>query len=393
MSKVEMLSDIKTVMKAKVEGLRYDNIEEFENEIKQLTTLLRLKDSILLDGKELVLVDKTDDVSRSMIRTEEVNHNQLLEKTVNHTNHMDNDNNIDDDVNDEKTYIFERTTRGGVVKGLENGYFIPEVMVGHMELGHGDELRITRKEENDEKNRYWFEIVSRGSGDNPRRQEYIGCEIEKEAGEYVVGKSYSGTIRLDEAPYSFIISPQDVNTFKIEEGDIVDIAFYKDNPSDTMKVIKKHYWDEEEVDVNGTVEQRKLRHASVRIPKSEISIDRDWAVDKELFRGKRIFVVGVGSRKADYKPVLDELGAEIKHATGDEHADTLSAMIEWCDVAAITTGELSHSASKYTVRECKKKNRCFSSTDVNGIQSLLLCIEDALKKREIKLEKEEEQIS
>jgi hypothetical protein len=157
-----------------------------------------------------------------------------------------------------------------------------------------------------------------------------------------------------------------------------DIAFYKDKPNN-VKVGYKYELHER---VNPTEESLRLNSTSKKSTeeKEEIDIAEKYPIDKKLFEGKSILIIGGGSREVDYKEVFEQLDVEFQLSTGDEPIPTISSMIEKADAVAIAFGECSHFASTYAVEICKKNGVPFQSTSRIGIQSILLCVEKAILK-------------
>lgn len=281
---------------------------------------------------------------------------------------------------DETTYEFERKVRGGIVLGLDNGYLIPEKMVQDMGVEHGDKLQISGMRDTGEKMMYWFNIIEKVAKPVPNRIEYKFCPVEKDFGELIVKKSYQSNIRVDDTPFTFIINQQDVITFGLSEGDVIDVAFYKDYPTTSMKVVNKHQ-AEELIDssetLNGTNNENTKKRVNIQ---SNENKEKKFHVEEKIFKDRKVLVIGGFKRKADYQEALEGLGAEFEAASGDEQKVRLEAMITKAEVVALTIGECSHDASTYTVNICKKKGIPFSSTNRNGVQSVVMCVEDAIKK-------------
>lgn len=351
MNKNDILMKVKEELTTRVEQIDYKNLEKFEKEIQQFLHYLKLTNELPIFETETIAIAPVAAFENVISGIDKL---QTPEQ-------------------DDVLYEFERKVRGGVVLGLEGGYVIPEKMVRDMEVEHGDKLRIISYKQGYPKNMYWFEIAEKNHKMNPKRMEYKYCKVEKDFGEHMIKSYHGGFIKVDEVPFQFIIDSNDVETFGLKEGDIVDIAYYLDNPASTMKVLYKYELHES---VPTTVEQKKLSHTTKKIATDVI--EKKAVVDVELFENKNILVVGGGSRHPEYEEAIKKYGANVELATGDENKKMLSSMISKADAVAITIGECSHDASIYTVNTCKKMDKSFSSTDRNGIQSLLLCVEEAL---------------
>lgn len=363
---------IKKEMVKKVNEITYENLMSKHQELNQFVNYLEVTNMLPISMQETEeVVDK------------EYSNDKELEVLSYEENPRTQEEN-DEAEKEETIYLFERKVRGGVVVGLEGGYVIPERMVRDMGVQHGDKLKIKSIKEGEIKNSYWFDIVEKGSGDNPERRELKYCKVKRDMGEHVISEYEKGNIRIDEIPFTFIINESDVNTFKIEEGDIIDVAYYKNNPTASLRVLYKHDTEEE---IPLTSEQKRLNFTINKKTEdiNKIEIEKEFVINPQLFKNRKVLVVGGGSRKKDYLNAFSKFGALLEHATGDEDKTRITSMVTKADVVAISIGECSHDASQYTIRECKKFNKPFSWTDRNGIQSILMCAEEAIKRGEEKV--------
>lgn len=282
-----------------------------------------------------------------------------------------------------QVFTFERKLRGGVIRELEGGYILPEKMVRDIGLDNLDKVKVTSYKETemeDEKNLYWFEIVEKVNAPMPNREEYTLCKVEKDFGEFIVRSSHEGDIRVEDIPYDIVIKNEDVLTFNIKEGDIVDIAFYKNNPNYTVKVIYKHDTENAFSENSKSKTSNSSSHDRRNNKSTKQLVERNNVINKSLFKERKVLIVGGATRKSDYKSTFEKVGAEFEQASGDEHRDKLAAMISKAEVVGIAVGQCSHNASIFTVETCKRLGIPFSSTHQEGLQSMLLCVEEAMLK-------------
>ena len=282
----------------------------------------------------------------------------------------------------DKVFTFERKVRGGIIQDLEGGYVIPEKMVRDMGIEHLDKVKITsfRKIEEDERTQYWFDIIEKVNAPVPNRIEYKFCKVEKDFGELLVRSSHEGDIRIDDIPFQIIIKNEDVLTFNLKEGDIIDIAFYKNNPNYTVRVLYKHETDYSSLENINSKNTTSNQSDKKKNKTTKQFLDRNSIFNKSLFRDRKVLIVGGVNRKADYRNTFEKLGAEFELASGDEPKDTLASMISKSEVVGIAVGKCSHDASIFTVDTCKKLGIPFSSTHQAGLQSMVLCVEEAMMK-------------
>lgn len=278
-----------------------------------------------------------------------------------------------------KVFRFERKLRGGFIPCLDGGYFIPEKMVRDMGVNDGDLLKIVAEHPGADQTYYTFEIVEKNDSENLNRVEHRYCKVEKDGNLLVVKESLGEAIRIGELPMTFVLKEKDVQLFRLEEGDIVDIAYYRNSPTETVKVVYKH---ETDIVAERTIEQRKKEfqcsHEDDKCTKQGRIVH--FPVDLQLFADKKILIIGGMSRHNDYKKAFEELGVEFEALSGDEDGKRLEAAIKRNDIIVLVLGELSHAASTMAVRMCKTYDKPFDYTHSNGIQSVLLSAENAIHK-------------
>ncbi|MFC0273619.1 DUF2325 domain-containing protein [Metabacillus herbersteinensis] len=369
-----ILESAKTEMTTIISALTIENIENKRSEIEKYFTFIESL-SHLPQIKSLSIDEIDDEKKIKPITTNKVS---MEEKEKNHLGKEK----IGDNSKIGNEYIFERKLKGGFLPDLDGGYFIPEKMVRDMQVEHKDKIKIISETPGYPKTLYRFELVEKGNQIDADRVQHYFCKVEKEAGELTICDSQSGTIKLDEIPYTFIVSQNDKDKYHLQKGDIVDIAYYKENPNGTMKVIFKYDLVEEASPLM-TTEYRKLV-STERLEKKKNSIDRktpkEYPLSTHMLKNKSVLVVGGMKRHKDYKEAFESIGAEFYALTGDEGHERMSAVVSKADIVAISIGECSHAASIFTVETCKQRGIPFSSTHRSGIQSILFCAEAAIRK-------------
>lgn len=359
MRKDSILNGIKEELLAKVESITNENYSTKLDEITALVNSMKLLYPIPFENVEL------DDVNTEAPKTEKVLSLDTNSKIGN-------------------VYLFERKLRGGYIPDLDGGYFIPEKMVRDMEVENGDMVKIIAEHPTVDQTYYTFEIVEKSGEKHPNRVEHRFCTVEREGGLFYVTKSLGKPIRFNEIPVTFLLKDQDVRLFNLQEGDIVDIAYYKNNPTDTLKVIYKYETDDTD---EPTIEQRKREFNSSQENKEDESGEDvkklkvpNYPVDLGIFHDKKILIIGGESRHDDYKKAFEELGVELETLSGDEDSKRMEAAIKRNDVTILIIGELSHAASSLAVRICKDYDKPFDHAQSNGIQSVIMGAESAIQK-------------
>lgn len=135
----------------------------------------------------------------------------------------------------EKTYVFERKLRGGVIRVNGEDYYIPEQMVQDMAIDQGDELRILDKTQLPEgKVRYALDVVERYGQQHPNRVMLSGQTF------------LEGTVLRVHDPETNLnvrITQKDETRYQLKEGDTVVLAYYTNN-SEVSAVFSKENSDD-----------------------------------------------------------------------------------------------------------------------------------------------------
>jgi hypothetical protein len=147
-------------------------------------------------------------------------------------------------------HIFERKLRGGYVPFVKS--VVPELVVREHGFQHGDFLHVERMYSRHQMFRYRFSLAQKVNQPQHERRQINYCMIQQEKSMTYIEQYYDVTpqkntgysslmdIRYDEVPYRFIIKEEDIRVFKLKAGEIVDIAFWQDNPL-SVRVIWRHY--------------------------------------------------------------------------------------------------------------------------------------------------------
>lgn len=144
-----------------------------------------------------------------------------------------------------RLHRFERKLRGGIVTSVRpHGTFVPESEIRRQGMEHGDLLRVKKSYRHDGQIRYEFELAEKRQEAQPERIQLNYCLVKSEASMYYADSYMNSdgeeqSIRIDEMPHRILIKDEDVKMFKLEAGDLVDIAYWANHPTGA-KVIWKH---------------------------------------------------------------------------------------------------------------------------------------------------------
>ena len=264
---------------------------------------------------------------------------------------------------DEKGYLFERKLKGGYVQALKA--FVPETVVRRLGLEHGDYVKAKEiHSEEDESTRYYYEVLEKGEKKEAERIEINYGLVEKDGHLLMVKKTLLNggePIRLNDTPHAFLIRDEERVENGIQEGDIVDIAYMKKDPS-IHRVIWKHAMDE----VQESKTKEKIQKVKI---KNNYALSTN--IKDNILRGKHVLVVGCEPRKSSYKAHIEERGGVFSWAEGIEGKKRLKTMVQKVDVVVLLIRFIRHRASQDVVDICKEINVPFTVVENLALQSML----------------------
>ncbi|MGL4523187.1 MAG: DUF2325 domain-containing protein [Bacilli bacterium] len=263
---------------------------------------------------------------------------------------------------------FRLTTRGGVLEGVS--FYIPEAYARTRGLENGNTVEITSFDgwENETRPIFDFKIISTTTENNPNLIELKSCPVKKVAGRMYIEETQTGPIRVDDNFRVFYLENNDIDYFKIKEGDIIDARFYRENES-TFKVCYKLPIQESGVQ---TIESKMLSHKGKDFATIEELtprlIDR---LELNLLESKQIVLIGLESRMSDFRNSLKHYRFKFEHFAGEENRKRLKSAIIKADCILISTRETGHHASTFVASVAQEFNIPLSYTHGTGIFSVL----------------------
>lgn len=350
MDKPKVFAEAHSDMKKIIEGLTLENLAETENSLtsyfsflKQLTTLPQISTQYI--QKEIIGTSPT-----SLPAVTEENENKDEQEPL---------------------YFLERKLRGGFLVHPENetlNIFIQEGKIRKYGFDHADLIRAIPQGE-----RHSFELVKKQDSlkhlSNRIQLDY--CVLTKRDSIWLCESQYiNGTekwIKLDEAPYSFIIPDDDVKEANLAEGSIIDLAYYASQPN-RVKIVYVH--DSEIIEYQAPQPSGHYKKEKEKeITPNSVEVD-----DLTDFQNKTILVVGLEARKSKFQQEIEIRGGRMLWASGNEEKSRLEAMVKKVDMAVVIIQHTSHRGSIQTAQLCKKHNVKFCSTRSRGVDSLLTAI-------------------
>lgn len=273
-----------------------------------------------------------------------------------------------------KGYVFERKLRGGILPDIEA--FVPEGIIRRLGIHHGDLVQAVKQSEVGSRTKYHYTLVeSRNEGEAPGRIQVDYCLVEKEAGHLVVKGDYlkNQFIRFDGVRYSLVLNEQDIRTFEIKEGDIVDVAYKADNPLEN-KVLWMH-----ETKIPASTEEKTEGKRKEVDAKKEISAEVE-----QTLKGMSVLIIGNESSKATYQAEIEKRGGSFLWADSNKRMESYPSMVRKCSFAIFLLGLSGHTCMKQFKQLCKDQDKPFEATFDQGITSIIRTAEELASGRAVR---------
>ncbi|WP_442638029.1 DUF2325 domain-containing protein [Rossellomorea marisflavi] len=277
------------------------------------------------------------------------------------------DTEIENGVEKEPAYIFQRKLRGGTLSAINA--FVPEGITRRLGIEHGDLVRADKiSTDSGGKIRYSYSLHKKmNKEDNSGIKDLNHCIIEKESETLVVKESLQSgeTIRFDGVSFTAILSQSDINHFSLTEGDIVDISYLEENPSEN--VVTWLHKDENNYD-----ESSKPRKTLK--PKKAHLVDTTKEVVEEVkktLNGQEILIIGNPGNPVQYEEHIEKRGGHSKLVDSNEKVERLAPMVKKASFVIFLLGTSGHVRMKQVKQLCKDNNVPFEATFHQGISSVV----------------------
>ncbi|MFE8701231.1 DUF2325 domain-containing protein [Cytobacillus sp. FJAT-54145] len=277
-------------------------------------------------------------------------------------------------------YVFERKLQGGFLP--EGNIFVPESIIRSLGIEHGDVVRATVKNPHSNPPQCYFEVVEKAKtkADAPSRRQISHAVVTKVAGEMFAEPVDREALTEEERYRTFRISATDSMKFFLEEGDVIDIAYYDNNSDAGVKVIWKHSTD-------GPTHKTPLPSSHYKSKEDQEPQEHTVTVN---YNGSNVLVVGGDCRKARYQEAIERCNGEFNLLEGTADQSRLESAIKRADVVAIMIEYTSHQSSWDTVKFCKQYGVPFVIRNTMGVNMLLVETASALQKPDLYMEASED---
>lgn len=272
------------------------------------------------------------------------------------------------------TYRFERKLKGGFVPHLKA--IVPEREIRKQGIQHGDLLYAELQHAGDGETlpKYYYSIAQANGGELKDRIELRYCIVEYDdhLKRFVVNKMADGKlIRIDEVPQTIALLESDVREMNISKGDIVDVAYLKSNPL-SNRIVWKY-----------SIDDISITHS--KAPAKTEKEKREKKGYEQLFQGKTILMLGNEPDKAEFEAAVVNRGGMFLFLSGDEHKNTMTAVLEKADAAIFMLLHVSHDATNWAKEVCKKGSIPFKGIDSFGKGAFVRTVEQLLQNRPVYL--------
>lgn len=317
--------------------LSYQNYREMEEQVARIFTILESSEN-LIDAT----VRPPSEPEAEEITIEDVQ--VIQEKPEIEVVKKDDVSTKEDNV-----YTFSRRIKAGMIDEIDA--FVPETVIHDLGLSDGDTIRATKISESTPSKpaHYHYELVEKL--DPPRSPNNVYeismgvVSFEPSLGAYGIRKTVnSDSIVFNGEAIVLRVRDEDERDLRLKEGDIVNAAFYENNPN-YMRIRWKYDLKVDEVSEN------KPKPASFykKKEKTESNVE-------QIFEGKTIAIMGYEPGWANYREEVEKRGGKLVTITGREDFKTIFSRIDESDALILAIGHVGHTGTIFAVDYCKKNN-------------------------------------
>lgn len=262
----------------------------------------------------------------------------------------------------------ERKLKGGFIKADNTSIFVPEKVIRTNGWVHGD--LIVAKGEN-EQSLIFEKHADSTTVDRSNRVELDYCLVSKtEEGALVINQYFSDGILkptlLNGVEHEFVIEAVNSSNFRIQEGNIVAIAYYNGRPNE-FKIVW-FYADQEPV---ATPTPKPSSYYKEQSNEKKLKWNDS---ELELLKGKKIVIIGADFRANDFTDLVDEAGIACRILSGDESDARFEAAVRGKDLIISLSSHSSHRSSELAKALAKKYSIAFRAapTSISSVKRAII---------------------
>lgn len=297
-------------------------------------------------------------------------------KPTNEPAGTDSDAEPEELVEAEKAYRFNRKLIGAVV----NGNHYSESIIRKTDLQDGDMVRVKYGSSY----RPEFELVSRGDPEQaePIVRKRVIAEEDPTIG-LVARKEYNGELLThDDAPVTIRLNYKDSIKNSVQDGDIVDIAYYADRGPAEARV--SWVYRDSDLDTQ-TAETRKPHSAYVESTDKSPKIITP-KLDFDL-SNKTVLMAGYSAHRAEVDDVIKAHHGKLLvydgEASGKGIESDLITAVKHADIVIVMLHSVSHETANKAIANAKSFDKMVATSNINSPLSLEEAIQRALNREPI----------
>jgi len=332
---------IEELKKDMVNLIQNMNKTNLESTIPKLNAAIRILEALpLLENRENI-EEKEDDESLDQL---------LNDSLVSNTSTQSR--------SDDQVYVFERSLRGGYVGDV----YVGERIVRTIGLEHLDKVRITNRYGKD-----FFTLVEKGPGIPPEgRVQLDYCLVEQSGINLIVQTYYDGSVFKPLPLKPIILTPEIINKNGIQVGDLVDIAYYSDDP-DKAVVIWRH-----DIDRQDHSTPLPSSHYKKITERNNTKEDTQEEVTRyPSLQNKKVLIIGGDDRHPDYRDAIEHEGGFFIGLKGNSGPERVEIGVRNADVVVIVCNAIRTHTSEFSPGICKKYKVSFTRVYNDGIETIL----------------------
>ncbi|MCI1923822.1 MAG: DUF2325 domain-containing protein [Lentilactobacillus buchneri] len=277
---------------------------------------------------------------------------------------------------DDKTYRFDRKLIGAVV----NGVHYSEAVVRKTDLKDGDIVKLKYSHSYQPE----IELVERKAttGEDPIVRETVIAEDDPNLG-LVATKTYDGAPLLhDDAPVTIRLNYKDSSRNKVQDGDIIDIAYYRDRGPAEARVV----WVYRSSDTDEPLKTTPKPHSayvdqSVKAPRTvEPKLDFD-------LKNKIVLMAGYSAHRSEVEAVIKAHHGKLivfdGEASGKGIESDLLTAVKHADIVIVMLHSVSHETANKAIANAKNFDKLVATSNINSPLSIEAAILRALNREPI----------
>ncbi|EEI71808.1 DUF2325 domain-containing protein [Lentilactobacillus hilgardii] len=277
---------------------------------------------------------------------------------------------------DDKTYRFDRKLIGAVV----NGIHYSETVIRKTDLKDGDIVKLKYSHSYQPE----IELVARqaSTGEDPIVRKTVIAEDDPNLG-LVAKKAYDGTPLLhDDAPVTIRLNYKDSSRNKVQDGDIIDIAYYRDRGPAEARVA----WVYRSSDTDEPLKTAPKPHSAYVDQSDKTPRIVEPKLDFDL-KNKTVLMAGYSAHRSEVDDVIKAHHGKLivfdGEASGKGIESDLLTAVKHADIVIVMLHSVSHETANKAITNAKNFDKLVATSNINSPLSIEAAILRALNREPI----------